>query len=157
MNKSITPFLVVLAVLSLAGILYFSLQPAKEVAHEETKEPLENGQTTQEVGQKEEEKTTPQEVTEASSVKTIEVIGTNYAFSPKEIKVAKGTKVKISFVNKEGFHDFVIDEFKAKTKQISAGKTETIEFIADKIGIFEYYCSVGSHRKMGMWGKLIVE
>ena len=33
----------------------------------------------------------------------------------------------------------------------------TAEFTADKVGSFEYYCSVGSHRSMGMKGVLKVE
>jgi len=50
-----------------------------------------------------------------------------------------------------------MNEFNARTKQIKAGETETIEFIADKVGSFEYYCSVGQHRQMGMVGTLVVE
>jgi plastocyanin len=29
--------------------------------------------------------------------------------------------------------------------------------VADKKGTFEYYCSVGQHRALGMKGKLVVE
>jgi plastocyanin len=90
-------------------------------------------------------------------VKTFTVEATPFAFSPAEIKVNKGDKVRIVFVNKNGFHDWVLDEFSAKTKQLQAGETETIQFLADKSGTFEYYCSVGNHRQMGMKGKLIVE
>jgi len=89
--------------------------------------------------------------------KTFTVKGSNFAFSPTEIKVKKGDKVKIIFQNTGGFHDFVIDELKVKTSQIQGGKSETLEFIADKTGTFEFYCSVGTHRQMGMKGSLIVE
>ena len=56
-------------------------------------------------------------------------------------------------------HDWVIDEFSARAKQIQAGETDTVEFVANKKGTFEYYCSVGNgfHRQQGMVGKLIVE
>ena len=57
----------------------------------------------------------------------------------------------------EGFHNFTVDEFNARTRQINAGETDTIQFTADKAGTFEYYCNVGNHREMGMVGKLIVE
>jgi len=57
----------------------------------------------------------------------------------------------------EGTHDFVIDEFNVATKMTKTGETDTVEFIADKAGVFEYYCSVGEHRKMGMVGTLTVE
>lgn len=91
------------------------------------------------------------------NVMEVTVTGRNMSFDPKEIKVKKGQKVRVTFKNAQGFHDFVLDEFNVKTKQISAGQEEVVEFIADKTGTFEYYCSVGSHRQMGMTGKLIVE
>ena len=92
-----------------------------------------------------------------SETKTFAVEGTPFSFNLKEIKVSKGDTVKIAFTNKKGMHDFVIDEFNAKTKQLKADETEEISFVASKSGTFEYYCSVGNHRQQGMVGKLIVE
>lgn len=92
-----------------------------------------------------------------SAVKTFNVTGTPFAFSLSEIKVKKGDTVKIAFMNQQGTHDWVIDEFGARTGILAAGKSQTIQFVADKSGTFEYYCSVGTHRQMGMKGKLIVE
>lgn len=89
--------------------------------------------------------------------RTFNVKGLNFSFDTKEISVNKGDTVVINFTNTEGFHDWVIDEFKARTKQIGEGKSETITFVADKAGTFEYYCSVGKHRAMGMKGNLIVK
>lgn len=95
---------------------------------------------------------------EKGGVKEFTVVGDNFAFDVKEMKVKKGDTVRIVFQNKEGLHDWVLDEFEgAKTKQLKEGEEETIEFVADKTGTFEYYCSVMQHRKMGMVGKLIVE
>ncbi len=91
------------------------------------------------------------------SVKEITVTGSNFKFDPAEIKVKKGDTVKITFVNSSGFHDWVLDEFNVKTKQFMGPGQEIVEFVADKAGSFEYYCSVGTHRQMGMKGKLIVE
>lgn len=90
-------------------------------------------------------------------VKSFTVTGSNFKFDPNTITVNKGDKVKITFVNSAGFHDWKIDEFGAATKQINAPGTEVIEFTADKTGTFEYYCSVGKHREMGMVGKLVVQ
>ncbi len=90
-------------------------------------------------------------------VKTFAVSGKPFSFNPKEIKVNKGDTVKIVFTNTEGLHDWVIDEFNARTPQIQAGKTAEVTFIADKAGSFQYYCSVGNHRAQGMWGTLIVQ
>ena len=90
-------------------------------------------------------------------VVTVDVVGGNFYFTPKEIRVKKGDTVTINFKNVDGFHDFKIDEFNVATQRIQAGGTETVQFSADKAGSFEYYCSVGSHRAMGMKGMLIVE
>ena len=90
--------------------------------------------------------------------KSFTVETANFSFSLKEIKVKKGDTVKIKLVNKEGFHDLNIDEFGVATPKLNGeGQTADIEFVAGKTGIFEYYCSVGQHRAMGMVGKLIVE
>lgn len=93
----------------------------------------------------------------ASATKEFTVTGSSFTFDPKELRVKKGDAVRITFKNAGGFHDFTIDEFNVKTKQIPAGEEDTIEFVADKTGSFAYYCSVGNHREMGMEGALVVE
>lgn len=94
---------------------------------------------------------------DVAAVKTFEISGSNFKFDPTEITVKKGDTVRIVFTNSGGMHDWVIDEFDARTKVLKDSESETIEFVADEIGTFEYYCSVGSHRQMGMVGDLIVE
>ncbi len=80
-----------------------------------------------------------------------------FFFNPKEIKVKKGEIVRLTLKNTGGQHDFVIDDLKVRTKVLQAGQQEVVTFTADKAGSFEYYCSVGNHRQMGMKGTLIVE
>ena len=92
-----------------------------------------------------------------STVKSFTVSGKNFSFSPSTMSVKKGDTVKIIFKNTSGFHDLRIDEFNVATKQIEAGKEDTVQFVADKTGTFEYYCSVGNHRAMGMKGTLTVQ
>lgn len=92
-----------------------------------------------------------------SAEKQFDVKGTNFAFDVKEIRVKKGDKVTINFESAEGFHDWVVDEFKAATKQVNPGTPTSVTFVADAAGTFEYYCSVGKHRQNGMVGTLIVE
>ncbi len=87
----------------------------------------------------------------------IVVEGGDFFFKPNEIRVKKGEKVTITLSNAGGFHNLVIDEFNVKTKIIKDGEEETVTFTPDKAGTFEFYCSVGNHRAMGMKGKLIVE
>ncbi len=92
-----------------------------------------------------------------SEVKTFVVTGQPFSFTPNEITVNKGDTVRIVFKNLSGNHNWTIDEFNARTKVIKTGEEDTIEFIADKAGTFQYYCSVGTHRQMGMRGEFIVK
>jgi nitrite reductase (NO-forming) len=101
--------------------------------------------------------TQPVDNTKSEAISSFDISAKPFEFSLKEIKVKKGTKVKINLTVTQGMHDFVVDEFNARTKQITTGQADSIEFTADKSGTFEYYCSVGTHRQMGMVGKLIVE
>lgn len=89
-------------------------------------------------------------------IKEIEISNKGLAYTIKEIKVKVGDTVRITYTNGGGFHDLVIDEFNAATPQFGGRKTETIEFKVTQAGEYEYYCSVGNHRAMGMWGTLIV-
>lgn len=94
---------------------------------------------------------------EKGNIKIFTVEGTSFSFFPKDIKVKQGDTVKVTFVNKSGFHDWTLDEFKVATKQLGVGQQETVEFVASKKGTFGYYCSVGNHRAQGMAGKFVVE
>lgn len=102
------------------------------------------------------EGTTTLELDATASTQLFTVTGTNFAFAPSAMTVKKGDTVVITFKNGDGFHDFVIDELNVRTAQIQDGAQETVTFVADKAGTFEYYCSVGQHRAMGMKGTLTV-
>lgn len=78
-------------------------------------------------------------------------------FDTGEIRVKKGDTVRIEMETVQGFHDWTIDEFNARTKQLAVGQKDTVEFVADKAGTFQYYCSVPGHKQAGMVGNLIVE
>ncbi len=103
------------------------------------------------------EQTSPTPETEKLVTKTFDLTGKNFAFNQNEIRVKLGDKVKINFQSTQGFHNWSIDDFKAFTKQVNLGESTSVEFVADKSGTFEFYCSVGPHRQLGMIGKLIVE
>jgi len=76
-------------------------------------------------------------------------------FSLKEITVNKGDLVRIKVNTTSGKHDLKIDEFNvfAETPE---GEVTIIEFTADKVGEFVYYCNKGKHRELGQWGTLKV-
>ncbi len=87
----------------------------------------------------------------------IVIAGSSFKFSPNTFTVSAGQSVKLVFENTEGFHDLVFETLSIKTKQIQAGQKETLEFKApEEPGEYEFYCSVGNHRAMGMEGKMVV-
>lgn len=100
---------------------------------------------------------TPETTVANTTDKTVNVTVTasNFAFAPAAITATAGQMVNVTFVNEEGFHDFVIDGI-AASSTLKAGASETVTFTAPKAGTYAYYCSVGEHRTMGMEGTLVV-
>jgi len=88
------------------------------------------------------------------SVETVE----GFRFSVEEMRVNVGDTVRVELTNVDEMpHDFIIDELDVATRIIENGESDIVEFVVSEAGTFEYYCSVGSHREMGMVGTLIVE
>ena len=97
-----------------------------------------------------------------NATKTFALSGENFKFlmdgkENPDLIVNEGDKIRIEVTNGQGFHDFVIDEFNARTAKVKEGESASVEFTAGKKGTFEYYCSVGEHRQMGMKGRFIVQ
>lgn len=88
--------------------------------------------------------------------KVITMDAGSFYYSVKTITVKKGEKVKIVMTSRDMMHDLNIDELGVKLPITKSGETNSIEFTADKVGTFEYYCSVGQHRKQGQVGKITV-
>lgn len=149
-NKNLIIGVIVLAVVGVGAALLFKSAPSQTLAP---------ATQTQVTSAPTEAVSVPEATGSAvsSDVKEFTVTGANYKFDPKTITVKKGDKVKITLKSTGGFHNFIIDELNVKTPIVETGKSVTVEFTADKIGKFEYYCSVGNHRAMGMVGTLTVE
>ncbi len=95
-----------------------------------------------------------------SNVKSFVLTEKNFRFvlnntENPDLYVKLGEKVIIEIINIENFHILTIEEFRYKRRINENGST--IEFIADKKGIFEYHCALKSHTDKGMKGRLIVE
>lgn len=101
--------------------------------------------------------------TEQVSDVVFEIFGDNHFFTINgeqnpTLRVNLGDVVTVHYTTLNGLHDWVIDEFDAATQVVRAADgTSSVTFVADQLGTFEYYCSVGSHRQMGMRGQFIVE
>lgn len=92
----------------------------------------------------------------ASVAREIAITNKGMAFSLKDISVKKGERIKVTFKNGGGTHDWRLEGYNVGTEVLQNGASESVEFVADEAGEFEYYCSVGNHREMGMWGTLTV-
>ena len=76
-------------------------------------------------------------------------------FSIKEITVNKGDLVRFVINATSGNHNVNIDEFNVHA-ETPTGEITVVEFVADKVGEFEYYCSKPRHRELGHWGTIKV-
>lgn len=74
------------------------------------------------------------------------------------IRVSRGDTVEVSFAS-SGNHDWTLVYLENGSERIwaMAGPGQTTSFAADRVGEFDYFCSVGTHRQQGMKGKFIVE
>lgn len=157
-NKNLPMIITVLGLIALIGVfIYKQSTPNQANPNNQDRDTMERTNDSEPKGSMEQPEASDSMMAKDSKVMEFTVKANNFTYDLKEIKVKKGDKVRINFVNDEGYHDWVLDEFKVATQKYNAGGKETVEFVADKTGTFEYYCSVGKHREMGMKGNLIVE
>jgi plastocyanin len=151
MNKIIITITILLA----GGAIFFAKKPATPVPVNEPA--VTENQAEDIVAEETKESATVQNEAIEPSVKEFTVTGSSFMYNPAAITVNHGDSVKITFKNSGGMHDWKIDELGLSTKKIKTGEEEVLEFVADKAGTFEYYCSVGDHRAKGMKGTLVVK
>ena len=90
-------------------------------------------------------------------IRTFDMIGKNYRFSPETLRVDVGDTVRINFSNPDVVpHLIDLPAFNTHIALIPGGSFP-LEFIADKAGTFPYVCSVPGHEEAGMTGVLIVD
>lgn len=71
-----------------------------------------------------------------------------------ELVVNLGDTVRLTIINGDAvLHDLKLDEFNVYSGElVSDEQTVTIEFVANQVGNFDYYCSIPGHREIGMEG-----
>ncbi len=89
----------------------------------------------------------------------IEVIAREMSFNENNppIVIKKGQTIHLTVKNEEEsgvYHDFEISALRVKTQLLEPGEAETLNFTANREGIFTYTCPF--HPRM-MVGKVIVE
>ena len=92
-----------------------------------------------------------------NQARVITIEAGSFYYKPNLIQVKKGETVRIEMTAADMMHDFNIDELGVKMPITKTGNTGSVEFTADTVGEFEFYCSVGQHRANGQVGTLIVE
>lgn len=94
---------------------------------------------------------------EEAPVKFIKMYVEEWKWSPREIRVKQGTRLKIEFLSYEASRRFDLKAYRIKVP-LPQDKTVTYEFVADKKGEFKFRCG----RPCGdgcakLVGKLIVD
>jgi len=91
------------------------------------------------------------------TVQEIRVSAKKYEFTPSEIRVQTGQRVRLILTAEDRTHGIEIKELKIKEK-ILKGKETVVEFLAPAPGTYEFkcasFCGFGHGR---MKGRLIVE
>lgn len=99
----------------------------------------------------------PEPPAEKPRVHEILMTAKKYEFNPSEIHVKQGERVRLIIRPLDRTHGIEIKEFGVK-RVIEEGGQTTVEFVADKAGIFQFkcakWCGFGHGR---MRGTLIVE
>lgn len=95
-------------------------------------------------------------LTPAEAIQAFNLTGNKFRFSQEEITVKRGDKIRVNLTAVDMPHDFDVEGLNVDGPLVQPGETATVEFTADKVGEFEYYCSYGQHRANGMVGRLIV-
>lgn len=102
--------------------------------------------------------TTSTQKSSDSSIKEIAVSAKEFAYSPSTINLKKNERVRIKFTNDGGMtHNLVIEGMDVSTKNIGSGESDSVEFTPLQAGTFTFFCSIDSHRGLGLEGKMIVQ
>ena len=99
--------------------------------------------------------TEPDSTATNPDVNSIAIEASEYSFTPSDESVAVGDKVQVNFTNNGTTdHSFNIDELNVHSNILAPGESEVVEFTipAGAPAQYTFYCSVSSHRSMGMEG-----
>lgn len=100
--------------------------------------------------------TAPLPVQDVPSRRELILTAADFRFTPDRIEVVQDELVRISLRSGDIAHSFNVDEYRI-AKRVAAGGTVLIEFRADRLGTFPFYCNITSepgHDQMR--GQLIV-
>ncbi len=122
------------------------IEESKEIEDKEIKQ-----------GPSDSQKIKPNSQSTTDQLKEFRIIAKNWFFEPSAITVNKGDRVKLIITSVDVIHGFALPDFGININ-LEPDKTQTVEFVASKVGTFTFYCSVycgSGHRDMK--GQLIVK
>ena len=91
------------------------------------------------------------------SIKEFSMTAKRFTFTPSTITVNLGDTVKLHITSQDTLHGITIPDY-GIAKNLPAGSTVDIQFVADKKGTFTFQCSVFcGDGHSGMRGQLIVQ
>ena len=93
----------------------------------------------------------------ASPVKEINISAKEFAYTPSSVSVNVGETVKINLTN-DGTttHNLTIAELGVKTKDVNPGESDSVTFTPKTTGAYTFFCSIDSHKDLGLQGTLEV-
>lgn len=151
-SKKMSPMIIAGVVLVVAVVGYFAMT----MMGDKTQDSLEVVDVSNNNASMEATGATDTSTAASGDVVNVTLEAGNFYFKPNVINAKLGQTVRVTINSVSMQHDFVIDDLGVKSTVLPSGKSETIEFVADTIGEFEFYCSVGNHRQQGMVGTLVV-
>jgi cytochrome c oxidase subunit II len=85
-------------------------------------------------------------------VKEFTIVAARYSFTPDHIEVQLGDRVRITVRSADGTHGFAVKKLNVETEVPRGGEPVTLEFVADRPGVFtiscSHYCGLGhSHMR----------
>jgi heme/copper-type cytochrome/quinol oxidase subunit 2 len=98
-----------------------------------------------------------QDPAQSGESRTFHVVARKYSYSETRLEVRQNDLVKITFETADIPHSFTIDEPYRIAKRAAPDHPVVFEFRADKVGTFDFYCSLKTDdgcRKMR--GQLVV-
>jgi hypothetical protein len=93
---------------------------------------------------------------QAPSRREITITAGDFRFTPTRIDAVQDDLVRVTLVSNDIAHSFNIDEYRI-ARRVPAGGRTLIEFRADRVGTFPFYCNLTSEPGHdGMRGQLVV-
>jgi plastocyanin len=93
-----------------------------------------------------------------AGVNEIKVSVKEFSYNPSVITVNKGERVRITLTNDGAAdHNLSIQGIGITTKTIAPGQSDSTEFTPGVLGSFTFFCTVDSHKDLGLTGTLEVK